>query len=926
MMIAVLGPLSVAGKRELQPRDRVVLGVLTVHRDAGASTGEIADALWGESPPASSRKVIQGSVMRLRRSLGAHAIATVEGGYRLQVAETDLDAVAFEAQVDQARAQLRDGYAERAALRIEEAMTLWRGPPLIELAEWPPAIAVARQWDALRETAEDLRLEALLLAGRSTEAVADAERLASLTPYREPRWALWARLLYASGRQADALAVLARQRRVLADELGIDPSAELVELEVAILNQGTTLEVPSAVAALDSCPWPGLLPYEPADAERFFGRDVEIEGCLARLSEAGSLVLVGGSGTGKSSLVRAGLMPRLGLSTIITPGPDPAASLAGLDPARILVVDQAEEIVTQCEREEDRKAFFEAVGDHPSPVVLIARADKLDQLSTYPTCATLLGRGLFVLPALGETGLRRVVHDSAARAGLRLEPGLVEVLLQDCRLDPSSLPLLSHALSETWRRAEGNLLSVAGYQASGGIRGAVAATADQVYATLPQEDQQRMRRLFLRLVSDDGEPVRLRVPRAALPDEQLVELLLASRLVSMIGADDDLQLAHEALVRHWPRLWDWLSDDQTGQRLVRHLSAETRDWESHGRPTSSLYRGVRLEAACAWAAANPGALTITEQGFLDASVAKVDGDIRQARRANRRLRTSLGAAVVLLAAALAGGAVASYQQRAAERARDTAQKASDASEALRLGTNAEARDNPSLALGLAAQALATDDSRATRIHVLETFAHFPTLLSTDANPERPPWAPTTPSATSGRTAVSANGELRVRVLGIRLRVDRPPGTAGPRFVQAPAEMNALALDPSGRLLAAGLSDLGFADSGTTIIWDLRSGLELYSFKSGDGEVWAHRFSPDGAAVTSFGTNGLHTWDLTASRALIRLQNGDPSTYRAGNAVLSMADSTVDAWIDLACQLAGRPLTTTEWREHVGDRPYESRCH
>ena len=412
--------------------------------------------------------------------------------------------------------------------------------------------------------------------------------------------------------------MLARQRRVLVDELGIDPNAELVDLEVAILNQSATLEVPTAVAPLDRCPWPGLLPYEPTDVERFFGRDVEIERCLARLSEVDTLVMVGGSGTGKSSLVRAGLVPRLGVSTIITPGPDPLASLADLDRARILVVDQTEEVVTQCEREEDRQAFFEALGRHPSPVIMVARADKLDQLSTYPTFARLLGRGLFVLPALGEGGLRRMVCDSATRARLRLEPGLVEVLLQDCRLEPASLPLLSHALSETWRRAEGNLLSVAGYQASGGIRGAVAATAEQVYTTLQLEDQQRMRRLFLRLVADDGEPVRLRVPRAALPDEHLVELLLASRLVSIIGADD-VQLAHEALVRHWPRLRDWLSDDQAGQRLVRHLSAETSDWESHHRPTSSLYRGVRLEAASAWAALNPGALTATEQGFLDAS-------------------------------------------------------------------------------------------------------------------------------------------------------------------------------------------------------------------------------------------------------------------------------------------------------------------
>src|SRR5215212_9603386 len=128
-MIAILGPLRVAGAQELQLRDRIVLGVLAVHRGAAVPTEEIADAMWGEEPPTSSRKVIQGSVVRLRRSLGADAIATVEGGCRLDVADGDLDCIAFQEEIDRARTELRDSYAERAASRIERAMTLWRGAP-----------------------------------------------------------------------------------------------------------------------------------------------------------------------------------------------------------------------------------------------------------------------------------------------------------------------------------------------------------------------------------------------------------------------------------------------------------------------------------------------------------------------------------------------------------------------------------------------------------------------------------------------------------------------------------------------------------------------------------------------------------------------------------------------------------------------------
>lgn len=923
-MIAILGSMRVADGTELQPRDRVVLGILAVQRGAPVSTDELEDALWRGLPPTSSRKVIQGSVMRLRRSLGADAIATVEGGYRLDLADSDVDAVVFELQVERARAELSDGHAARAASRLAEALDLWRGAPLPELSEWPPAIAAVQHLHSVREAAEDLRLEAMLLAGRSTEVLADAERLAGHTPYREPRWALWARLLYSADRQADALAVLARLRRVLADELGIDPNAEVAALEVAILNQDASLRVPPAVGPLDSCPWPGLRPYEPADAERFFGRDAEIEGCLERLANSSTLVLLGGSGTGKSSLVRAGLAPRLGQYSIITPGSDPVSAMAGLDRTRTLVVDQVEEVVTQCDREEDRRAFFAALGDYPSPVVLVARADRLDQLSAYPPFAICLARGLFVLPALDEAGLRTVIEDSAARADLRLEPGLVEVLLADCSLAPASLPLLSHALSETWRRAEGNVLTVAGYQMSGGIRGAVATTADRVYAALPPEEQQRMRRLFLRMVSDEGESFRLRVPRGWLPDEWLVELLLAARLVSVVG-NDELQLAHEALARHWPRLRDWLSEDREGQRLVRHLSAESRDWSNQGKPTSSLYRGVRLEAAHAWVARNPGSLTAIEAEFLEASAEEVDREIRRTQRANRRLRASLAAAIVLLVAAATGGALAVRQERAAERARDSAERANNATDALRLGTIAETRQSPTLALGLAAQAIATDDSRAARLRVLETFARFPALLSTDGDPMPPAWAPSAAKATSGRTSASADGVVRVRVDGAHVVVSRTDGSAGPSTIPTPAEVNALALDPSARLLAAGISEVGFADTGTTIVWDLRTGAELQRFKNGDGELWAHHFAPNGSTVTSYGADGLHTWDLTGSRSVVRLSNGDPATYRAGNTVLSLTDPTAGAWIDLACRLAGRQLTEAEWREHVGDRPYRPTC-
>ena len=265
-----------------------------------------------------------------------------------------------------------------------------------------------------------------------------------------------------------------------------------------------------------------------------------------------------------------------------------------------------------------------------------------------------------------------------------------------------------------------------------------------------------------------------------------------------------------------------------------------------------------------------------------------------------------------------------HQQRAAERARNAAQLARNASEALRLGTVAESRDSPSVALGLAAQALATDDSPATRVHVLETFAHFPTLLSTDANPKRPTWAPATPSATSGKDRSFGRWRAAGSSGGHSTRVDRPTGAPGPRIIQAPAEMNALGTRPVGP--APRRRDqrdrLRQQRDHHRLGPALGAGAARLQVRGRRG-VGASASVPTAPPLTSYGTDGLHTWDLTSSRALIRLQNGDPTTYRAGDAVLSLTDTTVDAWIDLACQLAGRPLTSAEWREYVGDRPYRT---
>ena len=181
---------------------------------------------------------------------------------------------------------------------------------------------------------------------------------------------------------------------------------------------------------------------------------------------------------------------------------------------------------------------------------------------------------------------------------------MVDLLVRDTEGQPGALPLLSHALAETWRRRDGRVLTVAGYRATGEIHGAVARSADRLYESLPAEQRQKLRSVLLRLVSQsaDGEPVRSRVATSTLGGdsdrERVLGLLVRARLVT--SEEDTVELAHEALARAWPRLRSWLDEDAAGHRMLRHLAAAADGWESLGRPATELYRGARLEAVLEW--------------------------------------------------------------------------------------------------------------------------------------------------------------------------------------------------------------------------------------------------------------------------------------------------------------------------------------
>ncbi|HET6772158.1 MAG TPA: BTAD domain-containing putative transcriptional regulator [Acidimicrobiales bacterium] len=903
--IGVLGPVTVAGADgTLAPREQVVLAALTVYRGEVVSAETLADAWWGERVPPTWTKALQGCVVRLRKALGPHAIETRPQGYCLVMPADEVDAGRFERHVARAQELLTLGEPDRAAYVVDEALGLWRGRALVELDGWEPGRVAAARLEGLRLDAEELRLDAMVRAGRFREVLAEAQVRVAAEPLREHRWRLLALAQYQAGRQGDALRTLHRARRVLAEELGLDPGPDLVALEEAILRQDPSLIAEQLPEPSPVCPYLGLVPYDIDDADGFFGRDADVSECLGRLADAGVLAVVGPSGSGKSSLVRAGIAAALQRDgrrvVVVTPGARPTDALpaaADSHRASVLVVDQCEEVVTLCTDADEREAFFAALVDHAerTPLVVALRADRLGELSAHPGFARVVERGLFLLQAMGEDDLRAAIEGPARQAGLRLEPGLVDLLVRDVEGEPGALPLLSHALRQTWQRREGRTLTVAGYRASGGIRGAVAQSAEQLYEQAPPDQRPVMRDLLLRLVapSPDGEPVRSRVPRRMVATdaqhERIIEQLVSARLVT--SDEDVVELAHEALARAWPRLRGWLDDDVEGQRIWRHLTAAADSWEAMGRPDSELYRGVRLDQAVEWRDRARPDLNTIERTFLDASHTERDRQrqreaeqLKRTARANRRLRAQLVALGIALVIALVVGVVAVRQRDTATRERRVATARELAAAA---NANLDVDPERSVLLALAA----VDRSRSGAGGVLpeaeqalhdavtasRAVLHVPGVGGAVA------WSP------DGTRFAAADPDGAVVIH------DAATGEAVQAIAGHDEPVNGIAFSPDGALLGT------TGEDGFVKLWDLETGNELHALKSPAGrDALAPSFSPDGTlfAASWWNEELVPILDLASGRVVREIADFpsccprstafDPSGTRMA---LALADNT-----------------------------------
>jgi DNA-binding SARP family transcriptional activator/WD40 repeat protein len=510
----------------------------------------------------------------------------------------------------------------------------------------------------------------------------------------------------------------ARANRALARAEAMRESWAAIRADVAqgVFARGQRSVVgPSEVGTApggDVCPYKGLAAFGVGDAVFFAGRERLVAELVARLAVDRFVGVVGPSGSGKSSLVAAGLFPALAAGVLpgserwprclVRPGALPMHALAAAfaplvgepisdvearlkrDPGEldqmvrvaldghetgerlVLAVDQFEEVFTACADPVEQGTFIDTLVRSPDRLAMtvVLRADYYAACADYPELARLLGQHQILVSAMTDLELRRAVLEPAWRAGLTVEDGLAGRVVEDAAGAPGALPLVSTALLETWVRRSQRTMTLAGYAEAGGVRGAVGRLAEGVYDGLDADGKAVSRRIFLCLAEPEGEwaDVRRRARRdeVAGTEQAVLAELIDRRLLT--ATEDTVEVAHEALLREWPRLRGWLEEDREGRKLHRHLADAAMAWQAGERDEGDLYRGVRLHAARDWAASHPGDANQLETEFLTASEAAQERTLQTARSTARRLRALAVGLAALLAVAIVTGAIAAWQR------------------------------------------------------------------------------------------------------------------------------------------------------------------------------------------------------------------------------------------------------------------------
>lgn len=770
LQVRLLGQFDVRadGKRVLLQRraGQSLFAFLILTAGTSHRREKLAGLFWSDMPDESARRNLRQELWRVRKALSTQTPSPAEYFLAEEISITFNPRSEYWLDV----AQLEQPTAADDPLGdLLGKLALYQGELLPGFYEdW--VLLERERVAAVFEGKMQQLMERLIEEQRWATCQEWAERWLSLGQAVEPAYRALMLAFNAMGDRGKVVATFARCQQALDQELGVPPSPETRALyEQLIRGESvsgidlTSVQVASARGMVkDEPPAPGVSPFkglnyfDQADADLFFGRELLTARLVQRLREARFLaVVVGASGSGKSSIVRAGLIPALKKGApladgaapqegsrdwhfiVMTPTAHPLQALAlaltrdsesvtatatlmddlAKDPRSLylflqrqmadsrlqiadsdspsairyspsairhtlLVVDQFEELFTLCRDELEREMFIDnlltaltpfrtmAVGaESDLTLVLTLRADFYAHLAQYPELREAAAEHQEYIGPMTADELRRAIEEPARLGGWTFETGLVDLYLRDVGDEPGALPLLSHALLETWKRRRGRTLTLKGYAESGGVRGAIAQTAETVYASLSPAQQAIARDIFVRLTelgeaTPDGVSATADTRRRAslhelLSDTEHVDdvrealtLLADARLITT--AESTAEVAHEALIREWSRLREWLAEDREGLMLHRHLTEAAHEWELLERDAGALYRGARLAQAREWLSAETKringladtriagdsawkrALNELERAFLEASEENAEREAREREEQQKR--------------------------------------------------------------------------------------------------------------------------------------------------------------------------------------------------------------------------------------------------------------------------------------------------
>ncbi len=769
--------------------------------------------------------------------------------------------------------------------------------------------------------------------------------------------------------------------------------------ELGLVGSRTDISAAGRANLTIKNPYKGLRSFQQADADEFFGREALIQRLLLRLKESGPmarfLAVVGPSGSGKSSLLHAGLIPALRHGSVpgsegwviasMVPGSHPldeleaaltrvsarsgidimaqlqrderglqrvAAMLLPENSELLLVIDQFEEVFSQAVDEEQSHQFLSLLGDCGSEshsrvrMVIALRADYYDRPLVLPVINDLFRTRTEVVTPLSADELAQAILMPARQAGVQVEGGLVAVMVDEVSERPGLLPLTQFSLTELFDRRQNSSMTLAIYHQIGGIRGALTRRADVLYESLSVSQQALVRQLFLRLVKlgMQSEVLRRRVSPSELETignnsqevEGLIDQLVGYRLITLdydpATGSAMVEIAHEALIREWSQLRDWLEDSREDIRQQRLLAAAASDWREANKDSSYLLSGTHLIQFQSWAENSLVELGPAESEFLTTSLHEKQ---RQDRR-GRLLRNLVFGAVVLVAIVMSGLAILAIdRERQAQDARIRAERRTLENRSILLATNAQAAytaGRTDLALLLANKAVDLTDPPEFSDQIFRTIALGPGIRAvlsvplhpvksvsispdnkiviaggceyreeltckkgvlfvlniagdaSDIDPNEERYAVASKELTGTVNDVEfspyTNAEGRYTVLsacegGSIILSDvftNSLGTVINRYDGHAGAVNAVAFSPDGKQFVAAY------DQGVIIFWDTGSGQEIQRLSAGKDAITSVAYSRDGKMTLSTSQDGnTLLWDAE-SKTKIRSYVSSPGVW------------------------------------------------